>query len=99
MALRSLCSLVMDTYRWIIEALLRPQTGQGFEVLPKRWLVERTFAWFNWCRRLSKDYEMVPQTCEAFLYVGMIPILLRRLALSLTSQTFFHCCVSPPISF
>lgn len=71
---------VMDTYRWILEVVLRPQTAQGFEVLPKRWVVERTFGWFNWCRRLSKDYEILPETSEAFIYVGMIRILLRRLA-------------------
>jgi putative transposase len=71
---------VLDTYRWILEVVLRPQTAQGFEVLPKRWVVERTFGWFNWCRRLSKDYEILPETSEAFIYVGMIRILLRRLA-------------------
>jgi putative transposase len=71
---------VMDTYRWILEVVLRPQTAQGFEVLPKRWVVERTFGWFNWCRRLSKDYEILPETSEAFIYVAMIRILLRRLA-------------------
>ncbi|MBD1930694.1 transposase [Trichocoleus sp. FACHB-69] len=49
---------VIDTYRWILEVVLRPQTAQGFEVLPKRWVVERAFGWFNWCRRLSKDYEI-----------------------------------------
>lgn len=71
---------VMDAYRWILELVLRSQTAQGFELLPKRWVVERTFGWFNWCRRLSKDYEILPETSEAFIYVGMIRLLLRRLA-------------------
>ncbi|MEP0853001.1 IS5 family transposase [Funiculus sociatus GB1-A4] len=71
---------VINIYRWILEVVLRPQTAQGFEVLPKRWVVERAFGWFNWCRRLSKDYEILPVTSEAFIYVGMIRILLRRLA-------------------
>lgn len=71
---------VMDSFRWIVEVVVRPQTAQGFEVLPKRWVVERTFGWFNWYRRLSKDYEVLPSTSEAFIYVGMIRIMLRRLA-------------------
>ncbi|NJO99225.1 MAG: IS5 family transposase, partial [Pleurocapsa sp. CRU_1_2] len=71
---------VMDTYRWIIETVLRSDDAQGFEVLPRRWVVERTFGWFNWCRRLSKDYEVLPQTSEAMIQVAMIRIMLRRLA-------------------
>ena len=51
---------VMDTYRWIIETVLRSDDVQGFKVLPCRWVVERTFGWFDWCRRLSKDYEVLP---------------------------------------
>ncbi|WP_414586787.1 transposase [Scytonema sp. PCC 10023] len=40
----------------------------------------RTFGWFNWCRRLSKDYEILPQTSEAFIYVAMIRLMLKQLA-------------------
>lgn len=71
---------VMDTYRWIIETVLRSDDAQGFEVLPRRWVVERTFGWFNWCRRLSKDYEVLPETSEAMIQVAMIRIMVRRLA-------------------
>jgi len=46
----------------------------------KRWVVERTFGWFNWSRRLSKDYEILTDTSEAFLYIAMIRLSLRRLA-------------------
>ena len=53
---------------------------KGFVILPKRWLVERTFGWFNWCRRLSKDYEILPETTEAFIYVAMIRLMLKQLA-------------------
>uniref|UniRef100_UPI00168712B8 transposase n=1 Tax=Cyanophyceae TaxID=3028117 RepID=UPI00168712B8 len=67
-------------YRWILELVLHSQTAQGFELLPKRWVVERTFGWFHWCRRLSKDYEILLETSEAFIYVAMIRLLLRRLA-------------------
>jgi transposase len=48
---------VMDVFRWIVEIVLRPLEKKGFVLLPKRWVVERTFGWLNWCRRLSKDYE------------------------------------------
>lgn len=72
---------VMDTYRWIIQVVLHPNAAKGFVVIPQRWKVERTFGWFNyWYRRLSKDYEVLPQTEEAFIYVGMIRLMLKRLA-------------------
>jgi hypothetical protein len=44
---------VMDTFRWIVAIVLRPLEKRGFVHLPKRWVVERTFGWLNWCRRLS----------------------------------------------
>jgi transposase len=53
---------------------------KGFKLLPKRWVVERTWGWLNWSRRLSKDYEVLPETSETFIYVAMIRIMLRRLA-------------------
>ncbi len=71
---------VMDTCRWIVQVVLRPHSRQGFVLLPKRWVVERTFGWFNWCRRLSKDYELLPATSETFIYLAMIRIMVRRLA-------------------
>lgn len=71
---------VMDMFRWIVEIVLRPLERKGFVVLPKRWVVERTFGWLNWCRRLSKDYERLPETSETFIYIAMIRIMVRRLA-------------------
>ncbi|MBW4468183.1 MAG: IS5 family transposase [Pegethrix bostrychoides GSE-TBD4-15B] len=71
---------VMDHYRWIIETVKRSDTAKGFVVLPKRWIVERRFGWWNWCRRLSKDYEGLPKTSEAMIQVAMIRVMLRRLA-------------------
>lgn len=71
---------VMDTCRWIIEVVLRPQTAQGFVVLPKRWTVERTYGWLHWCRRLNVDYERLPTSSEAFIHIAMIRLMLRRLA-------------------
>lgn len=71
---------VMDTYRWILEVVRRPTGAKGFVLLPRRWVVERSFGWFNWCRRLSKDYEILPQTHETFVQVAMIRLMLKRLA-------------------
>ncbi len=65
---------------WQLEIVERDQEAKGFEVLPKRWIVERTFAWLIRNRRLSKDYERMVQTSEAFIKVAMIRLILRRLA-------------------
>ncbi len=49
-----------------------------FKILPKRWIVERTFAWLNWSRRLSKDYELWPSSAETMIYIAFAHMLLRR---------------------
>lgn len=51
---------------------------EGFKVLPKRWIVERTFAWMSKYRRLSKDYEYLPSTSESMMYISMSRMMLRR---------------------
>jgi putative transposase len=61
------------------EKLLPPK---GFQVLPRRWVVERTFSWIDQKRRMSKDYERLAETGEAFIYVAMSRLMLRRLARS-----------------
>jgi putative transposase len=58
----------------------RPEGTKGFLLLPKRWIVERTFAWLGRYRRLSKDYEYLPQTSETMIRVAMIHLMVRRLA-------------------
>jgi putative transposase len=71
---------VKRTCGWTL-AIVDKLGGQvGFQVLPKRWIIERTFAWLNRQRRLSKDYERLPATSEAFIYVAMIRLMLKRLA-------------------
>jgi putative transposase len=58
----------------------RPEGTKGFLLLPKRWLVERTFAWLGRYHRLSKDYEYLTQTSETMIRVAMIHLMVRRLA-------------------
>lgn len=65
---------------WTLEIVKRAQDQTGFKVLPHRWIVERTFAWLNRYRRLSKDYEMLPRTSESVIYIAMINLMLHRLA-------------------
>lgn len=67
-------------FAWVLEIVRRDRQQTGFAVLPKRWLVERTFSWFVRNRRLSRDYERLPQTSEAFIYIAMIRLMTRRLA-------------------
>ncbi len=65
---------------WIFEVVKRSDDAKGFVVLPRRWVVERTFAWLGRYRRLSKDYEQLPQTSEAMIYAAMVHLMLKRLA-------------------
>jgi putative transposase len=65
-------------FGYLIEVIKRPQL-HTFKVLPKRWIVERTFGWFNWQRRLSRDYEHNPKTSEAMLCFASCTLMLRRL--------------------
>ncbi len=71
---------VKGKWGWTLEIVEKLGGQVGFQVLPKRWIVERTFAWLNRSRRLSKDYERLPQTSEAFVYVAMTRLMLKRLA-------------------
>jgi putative transposase len=64
---------------WILQIVKRSDDAKGFVVLPRRWVVERTFAWLSNYRRLSRDYEFRPETGEAMAQVAMIHVMLRRL--------------------
>jgi len=65
---------------WILQTVSRPVGVSGFVVLPKRWIVERTFAWLSRCRRHSKDYERTCQSSQAMIHITMINLMSRRLA-------------------
>jgi len=65
--------------QWALEIIKRSDGVKGFQVLPRRWVVERTFGWLGRYRRLSKDYEGLPETSEATIYGAMIHLMVRRL--------------------
>ena len=69
-----------QTCGWVLEIVKRSTDVIGFAVLPRRWVVERTFGWLTKYRRFSRDYEHFPETSEAFIYVAMTHLMLRRVA-------------------
>ena len=71
---------VRTTFGLILQTVLRPVQAKGFVVLPKRWIVERTFSWLVRYRRHARDYERTTETSEAMIYIAMISLMSRRLA-------------------
>jgi transposase len=65
---------------WTIQIVKRSDNADGFEVIPRRWVVERTFAWLNRCRRLAKDWEKSIASAEAWIFIAHIRTLTRRIA-------------------
>lgn len=78
----ALIDWVMTACRIALTLVLHFEKQKGFKLLPKRWVVERTFAWLNQYRRLSKDYEFLTASSEAMIQIAMIRLMLRRLARS-----------------
>jgi putative transposase len=74
-----LANWVAKLLTWTWQVVLRKDDVKGFVVIPKRWVVERTFAWLSFNRRLSKDYEKLTQNSESMIYLAMIQIMLKRL--------------------
>ena len=68
-----------NCYGYELGIVVKPEGQKGFSVLPRRWVVERTFAWLGQWRRLSKDYEQSPRSEEAFIQIAMIGLMLNRL--------------------
>ena len=66
-------------FGWKLEHLKRTDDQPGFTVIPKRWVVERTYSWFGHYRRLSKDYEFLPTTSEVMIFAAMVHLMVRRL--------------------
>lgn len=76
---------VMERTGWSIEIVEKPPGG-GFQVLPRRWVVERTFAWLGKFRRLSKDYEALPLSEETWIYLAMTNLMVARSGRSARSK-------------
>jgi putative transposase len=70
----------LEHCKWIVEVAKKREGAIGFEVIPLRWIVERTFGWYNHFRGLSKDYEYHPEISESMVYLASIRIMLRRLS-------------------
>ena len=70
---------VKNEHGWTLQIVEKPQDQKGFAVLPRRWVVERTLAWLGRYRRLAKDYDLLPATSEAWIYIAMTHIMLKRL--------------------
>ena len=68
------------TGKVVLEIVKRSGAAKGFVVVAKRWIVERTFGWLGRFRRLSKDYERLPETSETMIHLAMTRLMLRRLA-------------------
>ncbi|WP_029074201.1 transposase, partial [Kaistia adipata] len=75
-----LLGAVADCGPWNIEIVQRPAGTKGFQLLPRRWVVERTFAWLGRNRRLAKDYEATIASAHAWLMIACIKLLVRRLS-------------------
>lgn len=71
--------IAIQALGWTLEIVKKAEGKKGFAVLPKRWIVERTFAWIGRNRRMSKDYERLPESSEAWIYLAMINLMIRRL--------------------
>jgi putative transposase len=65
---------------WLLEIVKRKENSTGFQILPKRWVVERTIGWFGRYRRNSKDYEYLPESSETMILISMIQLMTHRLA-------------------
>lgn len=76
---------VKEKCGWLLEIIKRDADVAGFQVLPRRWVVERTFGWLGRYRRLSKDYEGLPETSECMVYAAMTRLMLRRLTRAATT--------------
>ena len=86
-----------ELYGWVAEnsdlelgVVRRPAGAKGFVLLPKRWVVERTFAWLKRCRRLSLDRERSTRSCEAMIRLAMIHLMLHRLSPADDAREFHY---------
>ena len=77
-----LVAWALTVYGWALEIVKRPDDARGFVVLPKRWVVERTFGWLGRFRRLARDYERLTETLAGWHWLAFLTLLLPRLGLN-----------------
>ena len=75
----TLLSWVKQSCGWLVRIVAKLKYQTTFVVLPRRWIVERTFGWLVGYRRLARDYECLPASSEAMIYIAMIHLMVRRL--------------------
>jgi putative transposase len=78
---------VADCGPWTIQIVARPAGAKGFQLLPRRWVVERSFAWLGRCRRLTKDFEATIASATAWVLIANLRLLVRRLARTQSQQS------------
>lgn len=71
---------VDSKFKFKLEVVSKEKDQRGFQVLPRRWVVERTFGWLSANRRLNKEYEELPETSESMIYISMLHLMLKRVA-------------------
>ena len=71
---------VASHFKFRLEVVNKEKGQRGFQILPRRWVVERTFGWLYIQRRMSKDYERLIESSEAFIYISMTQLMLKRVA-------------------
>ena len=76
--------------QWTMEIVKRSDTAKGFEVLPRRWVVERTFAWLGRYRRLAKDFEATIESAVAWITIASIRLITRRLRRAVNQRLRFE---------
>jgi putative transposase len=89
-----LVAWVASVCGWVPAIVKRSDAAKGWGLLPRRWVVERTFGWLSQCRALARDDEYHPETSEALIQVAMIHLMLRRLARTVRSRTSAQTPVS-----
>lgn len=77
---QKLKAALIEAGDWTLQIVKRSDSAKGFEVLPRRWVVERTFAWLNRNRRLAKDFERTIQSATAWLFLAAVQLIIRKVA-------------------